>query len=94
MNILGLHTSNFTAAIQLFLSYPQSSHWRFEVVYSFASGKSTSELNFIINQRPRNGSCSIDPLNGTTTTLFNLICSNWFDADGIKDYSLYGTSFL
>ena len=90
MNISGLNTSNFTATNQLFSSFPQSTHWRFEVVYSFPSGKSTSELNFIINQRPRNGSCSVDPLNGTTSTLFKIMCSNWFDADGIKDYSLYG----
>ncbi|CAF1689523.1 unnamed protein product, partial [Adineta ricciae] len=45
--------------------------------------------NFIINQPPANGSCSIDPLNGTITTLFTVTCLNWFDTNGIKDYSLY-----
>ena len=69
---------------------PQIVYWRFEVVYSFSSELSSSALNFIINQPPQNGSCSISPLNGTTTTLFNISCPNWFDADEIKDYSLFG----
>ncbi|CAF4318796.1 unnamed protein product, partial [Adineta steineri] len=48
-----------------------------------------SALNFIINQPPYNGSCSINPMNGTTTTLFTITCPNWYDEDGVKDYSLY-----
>ena len=59
--------------------------WKFEVVYTFLSETSSSALNFIINQPPYNGSCSINPLNGTTSTLFTISCPNWFDADGIKD---------
>ena len=51
-------------------------------------------MNFIINQPPTNGSCSIDPLNGTITTLFTVTCLNWFDTDGIKDYTLYSIFIL
>ncbi|CAF1688849.1 unnamed protein product [Adineta ricciae] len=29
------------------------------------------------------------PFNGTTNTLFTISCPNWFDENGIKDYSLY-----
>jgi hypothetical protein len=87
--ILGANTSNFTATNQLFLSNPQINLWRFEVVYTFPSATSSSSLNFIINQPPYNGSCSIDPLNGTTSTLFTISCPNWFDEDDIQDYSLY-----
>ena len=87
--IIGSSTSNFTAINQLFLSNPQISFWKFEVVYTFQTEKSSSALNFIINQPPSNGSCLINPLNGTTTTLFTISCPDWFDADGIKDYSLY-----
>jgi hypothetical protein len=86
----GLNTSNFTATNQLFTNNPNVTYWRFEVVYSFLSETSSSALNFVINQPPQNGSCSIDPLNGTTTTLFTISCPNWFDEDGIQDYSLYG----
>jgi hypothetical protein len=46
-------------------------------------------LSFVINQPPTNGSCSITPLNGTTSTSFTIICSHWQDPDGIKDYSIY-----
>ncbi|CAF0846743.1 unnamed protein product [Adineta steineri] len=85
----GTNTSNFTATDQLFLNNLQISLWRFEVVYTFPSAISTSALNFIINQPPVNGSCSINPLNGTITTLFTIECPDWYDADGIQDYSLY-----
>ncbi|CAF4263685.1 unnamed protein product [Adineta steineri] len=85
----GTNTSNFTATDELFLNNLQISLWRFEVVYTFQSETSTSALNFIINQPPSNGSCSINPLNGTITTLFTIECPYWFDVDGIRDYSLY-----
>ncbi|CAF0882123.1 unnamed protein product [Adineta steineri] len=85
----GKNTSNFTATNQLFLNNPQVNLWRFEVVYTFLNETSTSALNFIINQPPYNGSCSINPMNGTTTTLFTILCPGWYDEDGIKDYSLY-----
>ena len=91
----GAQTTNFTATNQLFLDNPQINFWRFEVVYTFPSETSTSALNFVINQPPANGSCTIDPQNGTTTTLFTISCPDWFDTDGVKDYFLYGrdTSF-
>ncbi|CAF3624741.1 unnamed protein product [Adineta steineri] len=85
----GTNTSNFTATDELFLNNLQISLWRFEVVYTFQSAISTSALNFIINQPPSNGSCSINPLGGTITTLFTIECPNWYDVDGIQDYSLY-----
>ena len=88
-SFLGIQTSNFTATNQLFTENPTINYWRFEVVYTFVSENSSSALNFVINQSPENGSCSINPLNGTSMTLFTISCSNWSDADGIKDYSLY-----
>ncbi|CAF1191151.1 unnamed protein product [Adineta steineri] len=85
----GTNTTNFTATNQLFLSNPQVNLWRFEVVYRFVSKTSSSSLNFVINQPPSNGSCFINPHNGTTSSLFTISCPNWFDKDGIKDYSVY-----
>ncbi|CAF1019455.1 unnamed protein product [Adineta ricciae] len=86
----GGNSSNFTATSELFLMNPSKTLWRFEVVYTFLTEKSSSSLNFIINQPPTNGSCSINPLNGTTSTIFHISCPNWFDEDGIKDYTIYG----
>ncbi len=46
-------------------------------------------LNFIINPPPSNGSCQINPSNGNTSTIFTVKCSDWYNKDNIKDYSLY-----
>ena len=89
---LGSNSSNFTATNQLFLANSSINYWRFEVVYTLPSEKSSSALSFVINQPPRNGSCSMAPLNGTTSTSFTLTCSRWQDEDGIKDYSIYSGS--
>ena len=90
LRLLGVNTSHFTATKDLFIDSSNVVYWRFEVVYSSASQSSSSALNFIVNQPPRSGSCSVSPLSGTTSTLFTLACSNWFDEDGVKDYSFYG----
>jgi len=85
----GRNTSNFTSTNQLFLQNPNIQFWKFEVVYSFPTEISISALNFLINQPPKNGSCSIFPTNGTTTTAFQISCPDWIDEDGIKDYSVF-----
>ena len=86
----GRNTTNFTATNQLFLANPNVRYWRFEVVFSFVTETSSSALNFVVNQPPSNGSCSISPLQGTTSTLFTVSCPGWFDEDGVKDYALVG----
>ena len=86
----GRNTTNFTATNQLFLQNPTVRFWRFEVVFSFTTETSSSALNFVINQPPSNGSCSISPLQGTTSTLFTVSCPGWVDDDGVKDYALAG----
>ena len=86
----GRNTTNFTATNQLFLENLTVLYWRFEVVFSFITETSSSALNFVINQPPSNGSCSISPLQGTTSTLFAVSCPGWVDDDGVKDYALAG----
>jgi hypothetical protein len=80
----------------VFLANPLIGYWRFEVLYSLPSATGSSALNFVINQSPQNGSCSVSPLSGTTSTWFTIACSQWQDTDGIKDYSFYSLliSFL
>ena len=88
----GRHQNNFTVSSELFVSNSMTKYWRFEVIYTFASMRiSSSVMSFVINDPPSNGSCSISPLNGTTTTTFTVECGQWTDADGIRDYSLYGS---
>src|SRR5690349_12832176 len=81
--ILGIHTSNFTATSKLFTDNEEIHYWRFEAVYYFPFATSSSALNFHINQPPQNGTCSINSLKGTTSTPFNITCSNWNDTDGV-----------
>lgn len=89
LSLQGTNTSRFTATSDLFSSDLAVRRWRFEVVYSFSSRiTSSSSLNFEINSPPSNGSCSIQPRSGTTTTLFNVSCPHRSDDDQIKDYSL------
>jgi hypothetical protein len=90
---LGSNTSNFTATNQLFLVNPTINYWRFEVVYTLPSERSSSALSFVINRPPRNGLCTVAPLNGTTSTSFIITCSRWQDEDGVKDYSIYSRPF-
>ncbi|UJR18466.1 hypothetical protein I4U23_005372, partial [Adineta vaga] len=85
----GRNTKNFTATNNLFLNNPDEMYWRFVVKYNFTNESSTSALNFKIQTKPSNGSCSIDPRNGTTKTLFEIKCFDWEIKDQIKDYSLY-----
>jgi len=85
-----MNTSNFTATNQLFQENSAIEYWRFEVFYYFLNENSSSAINVLINQPPKQGSCSIDRTNGTTTTLFTIRCSGWIDEDGIKDYTFYG----
>lgn len=88
--LTGQSTSNFTSTAHLFINYPLITYWKFQVTYSFVGGFSSSAMNFQINRPPTNGSCSISPMRGTTTTPMTISCPFWFDTDGIKDYSIYG----
>jgi hypothetical protein len=85
----GKNTPNFTATNDLFVNYPNVTLWKFEVVYRFQSVNSSSALNFLINPPPSNGSCQINPPHGNTSTIFNVTCTDWYNKDNIKDYSLY-----
>jgi hypothetical protein len=90
-----MNTTNFTATSEFFLEHSHIRYWQFEVTYSFILETSTSALNFFINQPPKNGNCSISPLNGTTNTIFTIECLDWSDEDEdtIQDYSFYGKYF-
>ncbi|UJR27333.1 hypothetical protein I4U23_008626 [Adineta vaga] len=89
----GRTTKNLTVTSALFTNNPYVTYWKFESIYTvtknngIASG--TGAVRFVINTPPQNGSCSTDRTNGTTMTTFRITCSNWVDADGIKDYTFY-----
>ena len=90
--VAGWNTTNLTATSDLFASHPHIDFWRFEVVHEFASETSTSVMNFKVNRSPQNGSCGVQPLKGTTSTVFTIACTQWQDDDGIQDYTFYSAS--
>jgi hypothetical protein len=89
---LGRTTRNFTITPELFANFPTVQYWRFEVIYAM---QGSASMDFLINTPPSNGTCSITPITGTTSTVFTLDCSQWMDIHGMKDYSFYiGGSIL
>jgi hypothetical protein len=86
----GLDTKNLTIMKDFFIENNGIIYWRFEVIYSLESEISKKEFDMEINEEPKNGFCSINPSNGTLTSLFTINCSNWFDQDEIKDFTFYG----
>ena len=83
LDLKGSKTRNFTVTKDLFSSSRDVVRWRFEVIYSFSRVTSSSSLNFERNSPPTNGSCSIQPETGSTSTPFNISCPSWFDEDQI-----------
>lgn len=90
---IGNTTSHLTVSNELFLQNDNIEYWQFEVVYWFESGQSSSSMYFKINHPPSNGTCSINPLNNITRSLFTISCENWYDENGIKDYSVWTNDF-
>ncbi len=91
---LGFNTKNLTILKDFFSENKETIYWRFEVIYSFLSGNSTQVFDMELNEEPKNGSCLINPSNGTMLTSFTINCSNWFDRDEIKDFTFYGLIFI
>lgn len=90
----GRMSKNFTATSELFLRNPSILYWKFQSTYIVTTpngvAMGTGAIRFQINSPPTNGNCTVDRNNGTTTTLFTFTCVNWYDEDGIQDYTFYG----
>jgi hypothetical protein len=73
---------------ELFLSEPSVKKWKIDFnlfTTSFYGGTGFGKSSIIIgiNQLPTGGSCSINPLNGTSLlTIFTITCLNFNDPDG------------
>ncbi|CAF4570593.1 unnamed protein product [Rotaria sp. Silwood1] len=89
----GRNTKNLTVVNTLFLTNPSVLYWKFEAIYTATTSNGVATgagaIRFLINSPPQNGTCTTDRRNGTTMTLFQFTCLNWFDADGVRDYTFY-----
>ena len=84
---------NLTIKKELFSDFYLFKYWRVELV-TFNSDLNVSEstsLQFYVNQPPKPGMCKINPLSGTTSTLFTIYCFDWIDEESdIVNYTFYG----
>jgi hypothetical protein len=71
-----------------FDNFPQKI-WKID--FGTLNTNSSSAIVFYVNFPPRFGTCDISPTNGTTNTLFSIMCLNWMDLDGsLNSFSYYG----
>ena len=77
---------------KLFQNYSSQSIWKVELII-FVPNKNLSgsaSIIFLVNFPPKGGSCDINPKNGTTSTQFQIICTDWVDLNGaIAKFSFY-----
>jgi len=51
------------------------------------SADSIAFIELFVNTAPSGGTCTVSPLNGTSSeTQFTITCSDWTDTNGIKQY--------
>ena len=88
---------DLTLKEELFQNYSSQTIWKVELSL-FVGNKNRSgsaSILFLVNFPPKNGSCDINPKNGSTETIFSISCWNWLDKDGSMDsFSYYGMHFL
>ena len=95
--LTGKAKSGLTIKKNLFQEYFEQKIWKIELFLNVTNRQSVfafTSLIIYVNQPPKSGYCDIDPKNGTTSTLFNLICSGWIDTDGsLANYAFYGNIY-
>jgi hypothetical protein len=67
--------------------------WKIELEVHISSrnvsGKSS--MLFSVNFPPLLGYCTVNPVNGTTQTIFDIKCENWIDSEGsVSNFVFYG----
>ncbi len=70
-------------------NYSKISYWKVDL---WINNAGRSSLIFKLNEKPKNGLCSIDRYNGTSMeTYFQITCLNWTDLDGkVTRYEYFG----
>ena len=88
--------SNLIISNDLFKLHSHQHIWKMELsvtvlTYTYQNLTGDSSILFYVNFPPLNGTCDIEPKNGTTNDIFNIECDNWSDGEGnIASYSYYG----
>ena len=94
----GKNLSDFTIRKELFSDFYTQKIWKIDLLLNDINPLlnltqiATSSLIVYVNQPPELGTCDINPKSGTTSTLFSISCSDWFQSDGsqVMNYVFYG----
>lgn len=89
----GLLNSDLTVLHDAFMNNPQQVIWMVELNLFISSRNvsGSSSIILYVNFPPISGICNINPLWGTTETVFTLSCFGWLDPDGfLISYAYYG----
>jgi hypothetical protein len=92
--------SFLTIRQNLFEDFPSQIIWKVELVVNTVLSNNenvngSTSMIFNVNFPPKSGSCDINPKNGTTSTQFKIICTNWVYSNGaMAKYSFYGKNNL
>ena len=89
----GQSNSNLTILGDMFKNNREQVIWMIELnVYITSRNISgSSSIILYVNFPPMSGTCNMNPLIGTTSTIFTINCFNWIDSDGfLVSYAFYG----
>ena len=94
---LNQSSKDVTISKDLFEDYPNQNYWKVKMTthlltFTFKENTSSeSSIYFHVNHSPWNGTCDINPRNGSTQDVFKISCDFWLDIDGnILTYAYYG----
>ena len=97
---MGSKTNELTIFNSLFDTFNYLNYWRiyFDTIANYKDSETVIGSNFInfkVNQKPFNGTCTIDSPKGFAFyTLFRIECLNWLDSDGyISRYEYFSKIF-
>ena len=92
--VSGPFSSDLTACKSLFHDYSTQLIWKFELTIEIANKNESGSTSLIVfvNHPPLFGSCDITPINGSSSTLFDINCINW--NDNPVNYAFYGKILL
>ena len=91
--------SNLIVLKELFKLYSRQNVWKIElsttlVTYTNQTLNCDTSIIFFVNHPPFNGSCDIEPKNGTSNDIFTIFCDQWSDYEGnVASYSYYGNKY-
>lgn len=86
----GINSLMFTAINKLFSSSNATNYWKFTAIYTDEDKHGSGHLQLKTNHPPLESTCSINPINDSTSRIFTITCGGWKDLDEIKDYFLHG----